>query len=633
MPVRYSKQIEKTGAAVGSVISVVRPSTYTTSNIESVESANWNIDNTYPGWIECDGRILNVSDYEALYSIIGNTYGGSFGVTFKVPDYRSKRICGTGALNGNSGSSLFLPSVFGPNGNPGGSRDLAGSSGGFYILDTFRQLPAGSEVTPGSPSNPAVLGGTSVDTFSLGTFVSQGFTGVSETVDCELTGDITFGMGPVRETTVSAVPPHFHFVDTSQIGSQRASVAAGNDPDITGDDGNPYYFFRDNRGSVRNFNRSLRRWDGAVTDPGIGGLDVNGEVGDLTLNFGNGVLYRNYGTGSSATDGFSRPGQVSETAAQYVSFNGGSSRGVTRTLTWNIGDGTLAQIFGIVAIAGTDGNGGERVNGRGWDGTSYFDPAELPTLVPLAQADGGVPANNVVQDESLFVSFSSSAGSAGPFRVLPDFTNSPQFNTENDFSAYDAAYASWKEFTTAIPASVRGTNFTVTLTQFAQSEEDSFSSGVWDNFGIASMRVSGQGGSYTYTSGDTPIPLQRHSHMIFWEEPNTGDIVPGSLSTFGAGGGADLSYVDEGETPINLGLRSGGTAETIVSTNDSVNTQITKTIDINNELGSSIRPATVTLTDSSRIAFDNAISIRLEAAEELVLLSPYFRTKYLIKAY
>ncbi len=267
MPVRYSKQIEKTGAAVGSVISVVRPSTYTTSNIESVESANWNIDNTYPGWIECDGRTLNVSDYEALYSVIGNTYGGSFGVTFKVPDYRSKRICGTGALNGNSGSSLFLPSVFGPNGNPGGSRDLAGSSGGFYILDTFRQLPAGSEVTPGSPSNPAVLGGTSVDTFSLGTFVSQGFTGVSETVDCELTGDITFGMGPVREATVSAVPPHFHFVDTSQIGTQRASVAADTDQEIEDDEGNPYYFFREGTGTIRNFNRTLRRWPGSITNP------------------------------------------------------------------------------------------------------------------------------------------------------------------------------------------------------------------------------------------------------------------------------------------------------------------------------------------------------------------------------
>jgi len=166
-----------------------------------------------------------------------------------------------------------------------------------------------------------------------------------------------------------------------------------------------------------------------------------------------------------------------------------------------------------------------------------------------------------------------------------------------------------------------------------QIEEDSFSDGAWDNFGIARLEVLGQGDSFSYTSGDEPIPLQRHSHMIFWEEPNAGDTVPGSLSTFGTGGGVDFNYVEEGGTPGSNGLRSGGTAENIVATNDSVNTQITKTIDINTELGSSIRPATVTLTDSSRIPFDNAISIRLEAAEELVLLSPYFRTKYLIKAY
>ena len=146
MPVRYSKQIEKTGAALGTVVAIVRPSTYTSSPTESVEASAWNIGNDYPGWLECDGRTLNVSDYRALYSIIGNTYGGVVNSTFRLPDYRSKKICGTGALNGNSGSSLGLPTNTAPSGIAGGTIDIAGSSGGLYTLSSVRQLPAGSEV-------------------------------------------------------------------------------------------------------------------------------------------------------------------------------------------------------------------------------------------------------------------------------------------------------------------------------------------------------------------------------------------------------------------------------------------------------------------------------------------------------
>lgn len=38
-------------------------------------------------YYDCDGRILSVQDHPALYSIIGNTYGGD-GHTFALPDLR-----------------------------------------------------------------------------------------------------------------------------------------------------------------------------------------------------------------------------------------------------------------------------------------------------------------------------------------------------------------------------------------------------------------------------------------------------------------------------------------------------------------------------------------------------------------
>jgi Microcystin-dependent protein len=47
------------------------------------------------GFLPCDGRTLNVSSYEALFSLIGYTYGGS-NQTFALPDLRSRIPLGKG---------------------------------------------------------------------------------------------------------------------------------------------------------------------------------------------------------------------------------------------------------------------------------------------------------------------------------------------------------------------------------------------------------------------------------------------------------------------------------------------------------------------------------------------------------
>ena len=48
------------------------------------------------GWMVCDGRVLPVLLYSALYSIIGNTYGGTTGLDFKLPDLRGCIPIGSG---------------------------------------------------------------------------------------------------------------------------------------------------------------------------------------------------------------------------------------------------------------------------------------------------------------------------------------------------------------------------------------------------------------------------------------------------------------------------------------------------------------------------------------------------------
>jgi microcystin-dependent protein len=42
------------------------------------------------GFAMCDGATMSISQYQALYSLIGTTYGGDGRATFKLPDLRSR---------------------------------------------------------------------------------------------------------------------------------------------------------------------------------------------------------------------------------------------------------------------------------------------------------------------------------------------------------------------------------------------------------------------------------------------------------------------------------------------------------------------------------------------------------------
>lgn len=41
-------------------------------------------------WLPCDGRLLSISANSALYSLLGNTYGGDGTTTFALPDLRGR---------------------------------------------------------------------------------------------------------------------------------------------------------------------------------------------------------------------------------------------------------------------------------------------------------------------------------------------------------------------------------------------------------------------------------------------------------------------------------------------------------------------------------------------------------------
>ncbi len=57
-------------------------------------------------WMFCNGQILSINDYQALFSILGATYGGDGRSTFALPDLRSRFAVHPGAGPGLSPKQL-----------------------------------------------------------------------------------------------------------------------------------------------------------------------------------------------------------------------------------------------------------------------------------------------------------------------------------------------------------------------------------------------------------------------------------------------------------------------------------------------------------------------------------------------
>ncbi|TCK67594.1 microcystin-dependent protein [Winogradskyella wandonensis] len=48
------------------------------------------------GWMTCDGRLLPIAQYQALFALLGTTYGGDGQTTFALPDLRGRVPVGIG---------------------------------------------------------------------------------------------------------------------------------------------------------------------------------------------------------------------------------------------------------------------------------------------------------------------------------------------------------------------------------------------------------------------------------------------------------------------------------------------------------------------------------------------------------
>ncbi|MFP3388502.1 phage tail protein [Brevibacillus sp. SIMBA_040] len=66
----------------------------------------WPLDWAPYGWALCHGQELKVMEYQALYSLLGNKYGGTVNQTFCLPDLRGRVPVGMGEGPGLQNHSL-----------------------------------------------------------------------------------------------------------------------------------------------------------------------------------------------------------------------------------------------------------------------------------------------------------------------------------------------------------------------------------------------------------------------------------------------------------------------------------------------------------------------------------------------
>jgi len=99
------------------------------------------------GWALCDGSILPISQYEALFTLIGTQFGGNGTTTFGLPDLRGRAALGQG--QGPGLQNYVMGEVAGVE-----SVTLISNQVGAHT----HPLSAASTATAQTPSSSVVLG-------------------------------------------------------------------------------------------------------------------------------------------------------------------------------------------------------------------------------------------------------------------------------------------------------------------------------------------------------------------------------------------------------------------------------------------------------------------------------------------
>ena len=119
------------------------------------------------GWAACNGQLLAINSNQALFSLLGTTYGGDGQTTFALPNLQGRwpLSMGNGYVEGETGgeSAHTLLSTEMPSHAhvPIGSSDLASTGNPASAYPAAQPVSAGITPYAGSASAPVALAGGS----------------------------------------------------------------------------------------------------------------------------------------------------------------------------------------------------------------------------------------------------------------------------------------------------------------------------------------------------------------------------------------------------------------------------------------------------------------------------------------
>ena len=105
------------------------------------------------GWLPCDGRLLSISSYTAMFSLLGTQYGGNGTTNFALPDLRSRVPVGYGQGPGLSSVQI---------GEQGGSESVTVLAANLPAHRHTLNVQSGAGTT-NAPGTGVVLAQTVVD--------------------------------------------------------------------------------------------------------------------------------------------------------------------------------------------------------------------------------------------------------------------------------------------------------------------------------------------------------------------------------------------------------------------------------------------------------------------------------------
>jgi microcystin-dependent protein len=116
------------------------------------------------GWADCNGQLMSIAQNNALFALIGTTYGGDGQTTFALPDLRSR--IPIGMQGGNIGASGGTESVTlttatnGTHSHPascGGNAITVSPLNGYWAMDTGQAVGQYSSQAPNAVMAPDAI--------------------------------------------------------------------------------------------------------------------------------------------------------------------------------------------------------------------------------------------------------------------------------------------------------------------------------------------------------------------------------------------------------------------------------------------------------------------------------------------